>query len=364
MKTIKVELGTRSYDILIKTGIISSFRDHLMGFPFSEKAVLISNPTVYTLYGDQVKAQIESAGYRVKVILVPDGEEYKEFLWVYHLLGEMLRFGLDRKSCVYALGGGVVGDIAGFAASIYMRGIRCIQIPTTLLSQVDSSVGGKTGVNHPVGKNMIGTFHQPSLVIIDPLSLKTLPEREFRAGMSEVIKYGVIRDGEFFDYLQKESDKIMNLEGSVLEEVIFRCCSIKADVVSEDERESGLRAILNYGHTIGHAIETATNYTEYLHGEAVSIGMVAEAWLSALTGRILENNVLKIKDLLQSFGLPVSLRKGIKPDDIIPHLSIDKKAVGGVVRYVLPESIGKVNITSDVSDELVKRAIKMVLPDQ
>ncbi len=361
MKTIKVELGTRSYDILIETGIISNISNHLKDFPFSEKAVLISNPTVFPLYGEKVKAQIESAGYRVKVILIPDGEEYKEFLWVYHILGEMLRFGLDRKSCVYALGGGVIGDIAGFAASIYMRGISCIQIPTTLLSQVDSSVGGKTGVNHPVGKNMIGTFHQPSLVIIDPYTLKTLPEREFRAGMSEVVKYGVIWDGEFFDYLQKESNGIRALDGDILEEVISRCCSIKAEVVSEDERESGLRAILNYGHTIGHAIETVTNYTEYLHGEAVSIGMVAEAWLSALTGRMNEDNVFKIRNLLQTFDLPVSLRETLRPEEIIPHLSIDKKAVGGVVRYVLPESIGKVNIISDVTNDMVKEALKRTL---
>ncbi len=361
MKTLKVELGERSYPIHIGEGSIRILPDLLKEFSFSPKAALVSNPTVFNLYGETVMKGLEDAGLKVELILIPDGEEYKDFLWAYHILSRMLRAGLDRKSCLFALGGGVIGDIAGFSASTYMRGISYVQIPTTLLSQVDSSVGGKTGVNHPIGKNMIGTFYQPRLVLIDPSTLRTLPEREFLAGMAEVVKYGVIRDSSFFDYLRKRYEEILNLNMDGLEYIIENSCRIKADVVSEDEREAGLRAILNYGHTIGHAIETATSYRRYLHGEAVSIGMVAEARIAVLLGLMKEEAAAEIENLLQRYGLPVRTERDLSPDSIIPHLSMDKKAVSGVVKYVLPERIGEVKIHSDIPEEVLRSALSAVM---
>ena len=274
-------------------------------------------------------------------------------LWAYHLHGELLKSKFDRSSLLIALGGGVIGDITGFVASTYMRGIRFIQVPTTLLSQVDSSVGGKTGVNHPLGKNMIGTFYQPSLVVIDINTLKTLPHREFLSGMSEVIKYGIIADRKLFDYLQTNREDILSFGDSIIH-IIKRSCEIKADVVSKDEQEAGLRAILNFGHTIGHAIETVTGYKKYLHGEAIAIGMCAAAELAVKSGILNAKETAHIRKLIESYNLPVMIPDDLKASELIEAMEIDKKVTAGKIKFILPETIGAVRIEDDVNRQLIK----------
>lgn len=359
MEEIRVELGERSYDIHIGSNILTELAERLKQFGFSRIA-LISNPTVHGLYGRELMNSMNKRGLDVSAVIIPDGEEYKDLLWAYFVYGELLRRKLDRSSAVIALGGGVIGDIAGFVASTYMRGISCIQVPTTLLAQVDSSVGGKTGVNHPLGKNMIGAFHQPRLVWTDVNTLRTLPQREFLAGMAEVIKYGVIWDEGFFKYLEDNREKILNLEKDVLERIIRRSCEIKAEVVSRDEREEGLRAILNYGHTIGHALETATGYTGHLHGEAVAIGMHLEARLSSLLGFTDEKVVARIRSQIEAFELPGTINMGIEDERLLSSMQFDKKAVAGKLRFVLPERIGSVKIT-DVGD--TAKIVRCMRPD-
>src|SRR4030043_1327894 len=273
MEKVRVELGERSYDICIGKNILRNIGDSLKPFGLSPKIAIVTNPTVYPLYGAVVAKSLKKAGFDLLSVTIPDGEEYKDLLWVEHVFNILLKAKLDRSSALVALGGGVIGDITGFAASAYMRGISYIQVPTTLLAQVDSSVGGKTGVNHRLGKNMIGTFWQPRLVWVYTATLKTLPGREFFSGLSGGFKYGVIWDGKLFDFLEAGKKKILNLDNKSIMHIIKRSYEIKAEVVSKDERESGLRSILNFGHTIGHAIETATGYRRYLHREAVAIGM-------------------------------------------------------------------------------------------
>jgi 3-dehydroquinate synthase len=340
---VKVELGERSYPITIGTDMLLGLGREVSEFGFS-RVMVLSNPTVFPLYGDIVLDSLDSAGLKASVVLIPDGEEYKGLLWTYHIYDEMLKQRLDRASAVIALGGGVIGDIAGFAASTYMRGISFIQVPTTLLAQVDSSVGGKTGVNHPLGKNMIGTFYQPKLVWTDVGTLKTLQRREFLSGIAEVIKYGVIWDEGLFSYLETHRQAILSLDSETLMFIIKRSCEIKSDIVSRDEREAGLRAVLNYGHTIGHAIETATGYTTYLHGEAVAIGMQLEARLSAALGYLDGGESERIRSIIDSYGLPADLPPDINPEVVLSSMELDKKAVAGSLRFVLPERIGAVNI--------------------
>jgi len=320
-------------------------------FDLSPKIAMVSNPTVFSLYGDRVTDTVRKAGFDLLTITIPDGEEFKDLIRVEHIYDELLRYKLDRSSALIALGGGVIGDITGFAASTYMRGISSIQIPTTLLAQVDSSVGGKTGVNHKLGKNMIGTFWQPGIVWIDTETLKTLPERELLAGLAEVIKYGIIRDEELFTFLEDNRDKILNLNSDAVTHIIKRSCEIKAEVVSKDERESGLRAILNYGHTIGHAIETVTGYTRFLHGEAVAIGMYLEAKLSQILGVIDKEDVRRIKALIDSYGIPSGTPEDININALLSSMKLDKKAVAGALKFILPEKIGKVRIQKEVSEK-------------
>jgi 3-dehydroquinate synthase len=341
LEAIRVELGERSYEICIGPGILPRLGDRLREFRFSRIA-LVSNPTVYALYGNTLLNSLSEAGFDAAVVTIPDGEEYKELLWAYHIYGELLKYRLDRSSALIALGGGVIGDITGFVASTYMRGISLVQVPTTLLAQVDSSVGGKTGVNHPEGKNMIGTFHQPRLVWADVETLRTLPRREFLAGMAEVIKYGVIWDETLFEFLEKNREKILSLDSGAMQFIIRHSCEIKAEVVSRDEREGGLRAILNYGHTIGHALETATGYTAHLHGEAVAIGMYGEALLSCLLGLMDRKEAERIGSLIDAYGLPSKMPSGVDEQRMISSLQLDKKAVAGELKFVLPERIGSV----------------------
>ncbi len=343
MEKIRVELGERSYDICVGTDILSELGERIRSFEFSRISI-VSNPTVYGLYGGALLDSLKKASAPYSLITVPDGEEYKEILWAYYMYGELLRQKLDRASALVALGGGVIGDIAGFVASTYMRGISFIQAPTTLLAQVDSSVGGKTGVNHPLGKNMIGTFYQPRLVWTDVSTLRTLPKRELLAGIAEVIKYGVIWDEELFHFLEDNREKILGLDADALGSLIKRSCEIKAEVVSRDEREGGLRAILNCGHTIGHALETATGYKSYLHGEAVAIGICLEARLSSLLGLTGEREVGRICSLISSYDLPIDIPADINRDKIISSMQLDKKAVGGRLKFILPEKIGTVRI--------------------
>lgn len=355
-RRVRVELGPRSYDILIGRGVLQGLGGRVIGLRPTGVAV-VSNPTVHGLYGEQVEGMLRAQGISPQRILIPDGESYKDFLWLYKILGELLTAGFDRQGLVIALGGGVIGDIAGFAAATYMRGIRCLQVPTTLLSQVDSSVGGKTGVNHPLGKNMIGAFFQPSLVIMDVDLLRTLPGRELKAGLAEIIKYGVIRDSAVFELLEREREDILKL-GPTLEQLIVRSCRIKADVVNEDERESGVRAILNFGHTFGHAVETLTGYTCFLHGEAVAIGMRVAADLAARLKLISRPDATRIRRLIKAYGLPVSIPGDISAGAMMDAMLHDKKAVGKKMRLVLPTAIGRVEIRDGIADSIIIKAIE------
>lgn len=356
METVRVDLGERSYNIVIDSGILPNIGERIKGFDFSKVAV-ISNPTVFNLYGDVVINSLKNAGFEPLHVIIPDGEEYKNYSQTYQILTELLKNKLDRKSCLIALGGGVIGDITGFVASIYMRGIDFIQVPTTLLSQVDSSVGGKTGVNHELGKNMIGTFYQPRLVWIDIDTLKTLPKREILCGIAEIIKYGVIWDEELFNFMENRRDEILNLNMDALKFIIKRSCEIKAEVVSRDEREAGLRTILNYGHTIGHAIETETGYSRFLHGEAIAIGMNLEAWLSEIMGFLDKKDALKIKAVIDSYGLPSELPADLNADKLISHMKRDKKVEAGEMKFILPEKIGKVKIQKGIDIEVIRKAL-------
>lgn len=358
VEKVRVGLGERSYNIVIGSNILSNIGSSLRPFRFSPKVAVVSNPTVYPLYGDVVTASLGRAGFDILTITIPDGEEYKDLLWVEHIYNILLKAKLDRSSCLISLGGGVIGDITGFVASTYMRGISYIQVPTTLLAQVDSSVGGKTGVNHKLGKNMIGTFWQPKLVWMDVKTLETLQKREFLAGIAEVIKYGVIWDEELFVFLGVKRKKILNLDRKALMYVIKRSCEIKAEVVSKDERESGLRAILNFGHTIGHAIETVTGYRKYSHGEAVAIGMCLEAMLAGMLNLVDNALVSKIKSLIDSYGLPTEMPSNIDIEYILSSMKVDKKALAGELRFILPERIGKVRIQKGVSEKLIKELLQ------
>ncbi len=360
MRKIRVDLGERSYNIVIDNNILKEIGTALSKFEFSGKIGLISNPTVYNLYGGVLSESIRASGFDLVEIIIPDGEEYKSLSSMQDIYGELLKAKLDRRSALVALGGGVIGDITGFAASTYMRGIACVQVPTTLLAQVDSSVGGKTGVNHQLGKNMIGTFWQPEIVWVDIDTLMTLPRREFLSGFAEVIKYGVIWDEDLFDFFEANRDLILDLDRDALTYIIKRSCEIKSEVVSKDERESGLRAILNYGHTIGHAIETVTGYKKYLHGEALAVGMHLEARLSRMLGFIGAEQVERIKAVIGLYELPLELPSEIDPGSLLEAMQLDKKTVAGELKFILPERIGTVKIHSGVSPAEVKEALKNI----
>ncbi len=351
------EKEDRSYEILIGRGTLHGLGARIQGLRPTQVAV-VSNPKIFALYGDQVESSLSSHGIKSRRVVIPDGEEYKHFLWLYKILSELLSNRFDRKSLIVALGGGVIGDISGFAAAIYMRGIRCVQVPTTLLAQVDSSVGGKTGINHQLGKNMIGAFFQPSLVVMDQNVLSSLPQRQLRAGLAEIIKYGVIRDRELFETMKREKEDIIAL-GPSLDKIIIRSCQIKAEVVAEDERESGLRAILNYGHTIGHAIETLTEYKRYLHGEAVAIGMRTAADLAVALELLETSEADSIRRLISSYGLPVTIPEELSPEMLIEAMALDKKTVGNILSFVLPRSIGSVGIIKNVPKSTIKKTLKL-----
>ena len=357
MESLRVELGDRGYDILIGEGLLASLGERLKPVCAGARVAVLSNHTVWGLYGAEARRSLTEAGLEPAEVVIPDGEEHKGLLWMEIILGEFLKHGIDRTCTIVALGGGVVGDMAGFAAASYMRGIRFVQVPTTLLAQVDSSVGGKTGVNHPLGKNMIGAFWQPSLVLADLSTLKTLPARELRAGLAEVIKYGVIRDAEFFEFLANSKDEIMALAPTALTHIVKRSCQIKAEIVAEDEREGGIRAVLNFGHTIGHAIETVTGYSKLLHGEAIAIGMVYAARLSAKVGQMPEADAIRVEELIRLYGLPHQIPADVLPSALMDAMARDKKSVAGEVRFVLPKSLGSVEFGVAVEREALESVL-------
>lgn len=343
---ITVELPQQSYDISIAPGGLGYLGDWMQPLKLGERVLLVSNPMIFRRYGEQAIASLSAAGFQVAHCLLPAGERYKTLASLQKIYDAALSHRLERSSTIVALGGGVVGDMAGFAAATWLRGIAVVQVPTSLLAMVDASIGGKTGVNHPQGKNLIGAFHQPRLVLIDPQVLSTLPPREFRAGLAEVIKYGVIADAELFNQLEatKRLDQLRYIPDTLQQEILTRSCQAKAQVVSEDERESGRRAILNYGHTIGHAVESLTGYRLVNHGEAVAIGMVAAGQIAVELGLWDQTCAKRQQVLIEKAGLPTQLPK-ISIDDILAALLTDKKVISGKVRFVLPTKIGHVDIT-------------------
>ena len=339
-----VPLGDRSYPIIISSGNLPGLGKELSSIKFPSRVALVSNTTVYALYGAEVEKSLTESGFKISPVCLPDGEEYKTTETVNSIYDVLIREGFDRTSGLVALGGGVVGDIAGFAAATFLRGIPYVQVPTTLLAQVDSSVGGKTGVNHPLGKNLIGAFFQPRMVFIDVDTLKTLPYREFSAGMAEVIKYGMIWDEKFFSWIQSSKTKLARLDAKALIACIKRACAIKAEVVEADEQEANLRAILNFGHTFGHAVENLSGYGEYRHGEAVGIGMLSAAKASQKLGLCSMEQVAVLKELLESFHLPTAL-PAFPLEEYLAAMKRDKKNRKGVLRMVLNKGIGNYQIT-------------------
>jgi len=339
VEKVQVELGPHSYCIHVGDGVLQRIGVDLGHINFPKKVVLVTNYTVGGLYSALVSSALQGAGFHVEIVQVADGEEFKTISTLTTIYDDLVDLGIDRHCGLIALGGGVIGDLAGFAAATFLRGIPFIQIPTTLLAQVDSSVGGKTGVNHPLGKNLIGAFYQPKHVQIDVSVLDKLPEREFRSGLAEIVKYGVIRDHTFFQWLSSNSQLLISRDHNALISAVMRSCQIKADVVELDEKEESLRAILNYGHTFGHAVETLAGYGSFRHGEAVSIGMVVAAAISAELGFSTNDDFEKIKLLLKAFGLPV-LPPCLPLDDYLVAMGRDKKVKQGELRFVLNRGIG------------------------
>ena len=356
MLCVNVELQERRYPILIGNGLLQDERSYPV--KRGERVMIVTNPTVAQFYLDTVTFALKKRGCEVDHVLLPDGEKYKTLESLNLIFTALLQGNHGRDTTIIALGGGVIGDVAGFAAASYQRGVRLIQIPTTLLSQVDSSVGGKTAVNHELGKNMIGAFYQPSMVIIDTHTLGTLPKREVNAGLAEVIKYGAILDYEFFEWLEAHIDELVALNNESLQHCIDRCCQIKADVVARDETEKGDRALLNLGHTFGHAIETHLGYGNWLHGEAVSTGMMMAAALSEQLGDISVADVSRLEKLLARANLPTLSPDSMQPEDYLPHMMRDKKVLAGKLRLVLLKSLGQAYIVTDTDKDLVLNAIK------
>ncbi len=352
---VPVALGERSYDIHIGPGLLDA-PDAWAGLPEARHALIVTNDTVGPLYAARLERSLRPRYREVHTVSLPDGEAHKDWATMNRIFDVLLEQGCDRKTVLFALGGGVIGDMTGFAAACYMRGVPFVQVPTTLLAQVDSSVGGKTAVNHPIGKNMIGAFHQPARVICDLDTLATLPDRELSAGLAEVIKYGPIADADFLAWLEDHIDGLRAREASLLQHAIRRSCEIKAQVVGADEREGGLRAILNFGHTFGHAIEAGLGFGVWLHGEAVAAGMVMAAELSERLALAAPGLTLRLARLLERAGLPVRGPR-LGADEYLRHMRVDKKADGGDIRYVVIETVGRATLRR-APDALVAACIE------
>ena len=347
-KILNVELGDKSYPIYIGIDLLSMkslFVDQIQG----RQVMIVTNKTIAPLYLDKLTSILD--GFNVQSVILPDGEEFKKLETLNKVFDALLEAKFDRTSTLIALGGGVIGDITGFAAASYQRGVGFIQVPTTLLSQVDSSVGGKTGINHELGKNMIGAFYQPKAVIIDVNTLDTLSNQEFSAGMAEVIKYGLLGNADFLSMLEANIESIMARKKDLIIEVIFNCCQDKARIVELDEFEKGKRALLNLGHTFGHGIENAFGYGNYLHGEAVSIGMVMAAKLSKDEGNLSYEEALRVESILSKADLPISINKSVDSETLITAMSLDKKSIDGKIRLVLLKSLGDSYLTDSYSNE-------------
>jgi 3-dehydroquinate synthase len=357
METLRVELGSRSYPILIGERLLGerSIFEQRLG---SRDLLVVSNTVVAPLYLQSLEAGLQPR--RVVASILPDGESHKTLANVARILDVMVANRFGRDCAVVALGGGVVGDMAGFAAATYQRGVAFVQVPTTLLAQVDSSVGGKTGVNHPGGKNLIGAFHQPVVVVADTGTLASLPARELRAGLAEVIKYGLICDAGFFAWLEAHIDALLAGDPAALAHVIRRSCEIKAEIVGRDEREQGERALLNLGHTFGHALESATGYKEWLHGEAIGAGLVMAAWMSGQSGYLTSEEVERVARLVARAGLPTHV-SNVKPDVALEHMRIDKKVQAGRIRLVLLRGIGRAFVTADYDEPALLRTLATYL---
>ena len=353
---VDVALGSRSYRIVVASGALGTVGPRLRELKVGGRAALVSDGVVARLYAKTVMASLESAGFTVATIEVPEGEAAKTLPIAEHCWNKLLAAGLDRTSTVLALGGGAVGDVAGFAAATYMRGINFVQLPTTVLAQVDASIGGKTAIDHPLGKNMIGAFHQPRLVVVDPAVARTLPEREFRSGLAEIVKHGIVLDAKYFVELERDAQPLLTRELAVLERVIGGSCRLKASVVERDEREAELRHVLNYGHTIGHALEATTGYARFTHGEAVSLGIVAEARLARRLGIASDETVARQERLLEVLGLPVRATP-VDVEPVVSAMARDKKAKDGRIPFVLAPMIGAFRLVYDVPVAEVRAVI-------
>ena len=355
MKTITVNLGEDSYPIFIGDSILSDkklFNQYISG----NQILIVTNKTIAPLYLKIIEMNFIESDY--EVFILPDGESYKTLDSFYQIITKLMEKKFNRTCVLIALGGGVIGDLVGFAASSYQRGVKFIQIPTTLLAQVDSSVGGKTAVNHPLGKNMIGAFYQPNVVFSDTSVLKTLDDRELSAGLAEVIKYGLIRDKKFFCWLEDNIELLISRDSDALAYAIERSCVNKAEVVEIDEKETGYRAILNLGHTFGHAIETSLSYKEWLHGEAVGCGMLIAANFSKKLGLLEEDQFNRIQLLIERVGLPIKIHKNVEFDCMFENMKVDKKSRDGILYLVLLKNIGEAFLTSDYSEKVLKESIK------
>lgn len=356
---IPVNLPQNSYQIAIAPDSLSQLGQYLSPLKLGKKILLISNPEIFADYGQAASNSLEEAGFAVAYHLIPAGEIHKNLEAIAKIYDAALEHRLERDSTLVALGGGVIGDMTGFAAATWLRGINFVQVPTSLLAMVDASIGGKTGVNHPKGKNLIGAFYQPRFVLIDPQVLKTLPAREFRAGMAEVIKYGVIWSVDLFRQLEAAAslDELGSLTEALLITILSRCCQAKVDVVTKDEKEAGLRAILNYGHTIGHALESLTGYDKLNHGEAVALGMVAAGKIATRLQLWSDQEAERQDVLIAKAGLPTKIPANLEADEIIEALQADKKVKSGKVRFILPQQIGKVVITDQVPSEIIRHVL-------
>ncbi|TYK65245.1 3-dehydroquinate synthase [Colwellia echini] len=354
MATLNLDLGTRSYPIYIDSGLLNN-TDLLSSHIHAKRVCIVSNDIVAPLYLESLKAKLTN--FAVDEVILPDGEAEKSLANFDVIMSHLLANEHGRDTTLIALGGGVIGDITGFAAACYQRGINFIQIPTTLLSQVDSSVGGKTAINHPLGKNMVGAFYQPKAVFIDLDSLSTLPVREFNAGMAEVIKYGILGDKDFFIWLEENITAIKAGDKTVLAKMIETCCQCKADIVANDEKEAGNRALLNLGHTFGHAIESEQGYGVWLHGEAVATGMVLAAKLAVAMNLLEVSDLRRMENLISAFDLPIDAPKNMGFAEFMPHMRRDKKNIAGKLRFIIPTAIGKSEIRDDVTPETLQQIL-------
>lgn len=358
MRIVKVPLGRRRYDIRIGTRLLAGLGRECARLGLGRRCVIISDSNVAPYYARATHQSLVQAGFEPFLITVEPGETAKSLKTVQSCYNQLAANHLERRSFIVALGGGVVGDLAGFVAATYLRGIPFVQVATTLLAQVDSSVGGKVGVNLPAGKNLVGAFHQPRLVICDLDTLRTLPIREYRAGLAEVIKYGIIFDAKLFEQLEQELPKLLERESKQLTAIIARCCEIKAEVVRQDETESGLRAILNFGHTIGHALEAVSNYGKYLHGEAISIGQVAASELSTRLAGLPETDAHRIAILLRRAGLPTELKlTALQREKVLAAMKLDKKVSSGEIKFVLAPRIGRAKFGQKVPAEILEETL-------